>query len=134
MAERFRAFYRDVLPPWATLVVETFEAQLLDAEPAWMDRLVRFDFKDKLRGEPMEQANALKILVEGGMITRDEAREELGKPPAGGNADELTRQREQPSGPRRPRDKAAGGTRCHGARGGIGSTRSASAPNPPLGA
>ena len=90
MAERFRAFYRDVLPPWATLVVETFEAQLLDPEPAWMDRLVRFDFKDKLRGEPMEQANALKILVEGGMITRDEAREELGKPPAGGNADELT--------------------------------------------
>ena len=90
VAERFRAFYRDVLPPWATLVVETFEAQLLDAEPAWMDRLVRFDFKDKLRGEPMEQANALKILVEGGMITRDEAREELGKPPAGGNADELT--------------------------------------------
>jgi HK97 family phage portal protein len=90
VAERFRAFYRDVLPPWATLVVETFESQLLDPEPAWMDRLVRFDFKDKLRGEPMEQANALKVLVEGGMITRDEAREELGKPPVGGNADELT--------------------------------------------
>jgi HK97 family phage portal protein len=88
--ERFRAFYRDVLPPWATLVVETFEAQLLDPEPAWMDRLVRFDFTDKLRGEPAEQAESLKILAEGGMITRDEARYELGKPPMGGNAAELT--------------------------------------------
>jgi len=90
VAERFRAFYRDVLPPWTTLVVETFEAQLLDVEVAWMDRLVRFDFSDKLRGEPREQAEALKILAEGGMITRDEARYELGKPPMGGNAAELT--------------------------------------------
>jgi HK97 family phage portal protein len=88
--ERFRAFYRDVLPPWATLVVETFEAQLLDAEPAWMNRLVRFDFSDKLRGEPREQAETLKILVEGGIITRDEARPEIGKAPVGGNAAELT--------------------------------------------
>ena len=55
-----------------------------------MDRLVRHDFSDKLRGEPREQAEALKILAEGGMITRDEARYELGKPPKGGNADELT--------------------------------------------
>jgi HK97 family phage portal protein len=90
VAERFRAFYRDVLPPWATLVVETFEAQLLDPEPAWMDRLVRFDFSDKLRGEPREQAETLKILGEGGFITRDEGRKDLGKPPKGGNADELT--------------------------------------------
>lgn len=90
VAERFRAFYRDVLPPWASLVVETFEAQLLDPEPAWMDRLVRFDFSDKLRGEPREQAETLKILVEGGIISRDEARPEVGKAPVGGNAAELT--------------------------------------------
>jgi phage portal protein BeeE len=90
VAERFRAFYRDVLPPYATLVVETFESQLLDPEPAWMDRVVRHDFSDKLRGEPREQADTLKILVEGGMITRDEARYELGKAPMGGNAAILT--------------------------------------------
>jgi phage portal protein BeeE len=90
VAERFRAFYRDVLPPWATLVVETFEAQLLDQQPAWMDRVVRHDFKDKLRGEPMEQATALKMLVEAGLLSRDEGRYELGQPPKGGNADELT--------------------------------------------
>jgi HK97 family phage portal protein len=90
VAERFRAFYRDVLPPYTTLVAETFEAQLFDAEPGWMERLARFDFSDKLRGEPQEQAETLKVLVEGGMLTRDEARYELGKTPMGGNAAELT--------------------------------------------
>jgi HK97 family phage portal protein len=81
--ERFTAFYRDVLPPWATLVVETFEAQLLDPEPAWMNRLVRFDFSDKLRGEPRENAEKLKIEVEGGWRTRQEARYETGLKPNG---------------------------------------------------
>jgi phage portal protein BeeE len=38
VAERNRAFYRDVLPPWTELVVQTFESQLVDQEPAWMDR------------------------------------------------------------------------------------------------
>jgi HK97 family phage portal protein len=90
VAERFRAFYRDVLPPWTTLVAATIEAQLLDPEPAWMGRLARFDFSDKLRGEPREQAETLKILVEGGLVSRDEARQDLGKPPVGGNAAELT--------------------------------------------
>lgn len=83
VAERFRAFYRDVLPPWASLVVETFESQLLDPEPAWMDRLVRFDFSDKLRGEPTEHAQKLKIEVEGGWRSRNEARLEAGLQPDG---------------------------------------------------
>lgn len=83
VAERFKAFYRDVLPPWATLVVETFEAQLLDPEPAWMDRLVRFDFSDKLRGDPSENATKLKVEVEGGWRSRNEARLESGLPPDG---------------------------------------------------
>jgi HK97 family phage portal protein len=90
VAERFRAFYRDVLPPWTTLVVETFEAQLLDPESAWMDRLVRFDFSDKLRGDPRENAETHKILVEAGIETRDEARPEFGRAPMGGNAAQLT--------------------------------------------
>jgi HK97 family phage portal protein len=81
VVERFRAFYRDVLPPWATLVVETLEAQLLDPEPAWMDRVIRFDFSDKLRGEPREHAEKLKIEVEAGLRTRNEGRYELGLEP-----------------------------------------------------
>jgi HK97 family phage portal protein len=78
VAERNRAFYRDVLPPWTELVVQTFEAQLIDQEPAWMDRVVRFDFTAKLVGEPVEQADALKAKVEAGLMTRNEARVELG--------------------------------------------------------
>jgi hypothetical protein len=70
-----------VLPPWATLVVETLEAQLLDPEPAWMDRVIRFDFSDKLRGEPREHAEKLKIEVEAGLRTRNEGRYELGLEP-----------------------------------------------------
>lgn len=89
VAERNRAFYRDVLPIWTELVVQTFEAQLIDQEPAWAHRVVRFDFTAKLVGEPVEQADALKSKVEGGLITRNEAREELGKEPMDG-ADELT--------------------------------------------
>ena len=83
VAERFRAFYRDVLPPWTTLIVETFEAQLIDTEPAWLDRVVRFDFTDKLRGEPVELAQSLKLQIEAGLITRNEARKLAGHPPIG---------------------------------------------------
>lgn len=89
VAERNRAFYRDVLPPWTELVVQTFESQLIDQEPAWLDRVVRFDFTAKLVGEPVEQADALKAKVEAGLLTRNEARVELGMEPMDG-ADELT--------------------------------------------
>lgn len=81
VVERMRSFYRDVLPPWTTLVVDTLESQLVEPESAWMGALIRFDFSDKLRGEPMEQANTLKTLVDAGLLTRNEARYELGEPP-----------------------------------------------------
>jgi hypothetical protein len=46
------ALYRDVVPPWTTLIEQTFQAQLIDPEPAWLDRFVAFDFTDKLKGDP----------------------------------------------------------------------------------
>jgi HK97 family phage portal protein len=88
--ELLRALYRDIIPPWTTLIVETLEAQLVDLEERWMDLVVRFDFRDKLRGEPAEQATTLKMLIEAGLLDRDEGREELGKPARGGMAGELT--------------------------------------------
>lgn len=88
--EMLKSLYRDVIPPWATLIVETLQAQLIDMEPAWMDAVARFDFSDKLRGDPREHADKLKIEVEAGIITRDEARAELGRAPMGGNAGALT--------------------------------------------
>lgn len=85
-----KGLYRDVLPPWLTLIEHTFQAQLLDTEPAWLDRFVSFDLGEKLRGEPVAMATALKTQVEAGLITRDEARRILNLPPAGGAAAELT--------------------------------------------
>lgn len=85
-----RGLYRDVIPPWTSLIVETLEAQLVDKEERWLGSLIRFDFSDKLRGDPVEQANALKALTEAGLISRDEARKELGRPPVGGAAAELS--------------------------------------------
>lgn len=83
VVERMRSFYRDVLPPWTSLVVETLEAQLVEPEPAWIGHLIRFDFSDKLRGEPEEHTNKLKTEVDAGLASRNEARRDLGRPPEG---------------------------------------------------
>ena len=76
-----RALYRDVIPPWTTLIEETFQSQLLDQQPEWMNRFVSHDFADKLKGTPIELAQTLKLQVEAGLITRNEARRILNLPP-----------------------------------------------------
>jgi phage portal protein BeeE len=60
---------------------ETFQAQLLDNEPGWVDRFVEFDLTDKLKGDPDTLATSLKTQVEAGLITRNEARRILNMPP-----------------------------------------------------
>lgn len=90
VTELLRSLYRDVVPPWTELFVQTMQAQLLNPEPAWLDRFVRFDFGDKLKGDPTEQAAVDKSDVEAGIRTRDEARDSRGLEPKGDNADELT--------------------------------------------
>lgn len=84
------SLYRDVVPPWTTLIVETLQAQLIDPEPAWLDLHVRFSFEDKLRGDPVAAAQADRSDVETGLKTRDEVRTARGLPPKGGIAAELT--------------------------------------------
>lgn len=76
-----KALYRDVIPPWLALFEQTFQSQLLDPEPAWLDRFLAFDLADKIKGEPLELANTLKLQVEAGLITRNEARRILNLPP-----------------------------------------------------
>jgi HK97 family phage portal protein len=83
VVERNLAFYRDVLPPWTELVVQTFESQLLDQVPAWMDKVVRFDFSDKMKGTPTELSATTRSDVEGGLRTRNEGRVQLGLQPDG---------------------------------------------------
>jgi HK97 family phage portal protein len=76
-----KALYRDVIPPWTALFEQTFQAQLIDPEPAWLDRFLAFDLADKIKGEPQELANTLKLEVEAGLITRNEARRILNLAP-----------------------------------------------------
>jgi HK97 family phage portal protein len=90
VTEMLRSLYRDVIPPWTELFVQTMQAQLLNPEPAWLDRFVRFSFDDKLKGDPTEQAAVDKSDVEAGIRTRDEARDGRGLAPKGDAADELT--------------------------------------------
>jgi HK97 family phage portal protein len=78
-----RGLYRDVLPPWLGLISDTFQAQLLDPEPAWLDRFVAFDLTDKTKGDPEALAASLKLQVEAGLVTRNEARRILNMPPIG---------------------------------------------------
>jgi hypothetical protein len=46
------------------------------------DRFVDFDLTDKLTGDPKELADTLKIQVDAGIITRNEARRILNLPPS----------------------------------------------------
>jgi len=79
--ELLRSLYRDVMPPWLALMEGTYNSQLLDQEPAWLDRTVSFDLTEKLRGDPVQLATSLKLQVEAGLITRNEARRILNLPP-----------------------------------------------------
>jgi HK97 family phage portal protein len=90
VTEMLRSLYRDVAPPWTELFVQTTQVQLLNTEPAWLNRLVRFSFDDKLKGDPSEQSAVDKSDVESGIRTRDEARESRGLEPMGEAANELT--------------------------------------------
>ncbi len=90
VTEMLRSLYRDVVPVWAELMVQTMQAQLIDPEPSWLNRFVRFDFSDKLKGDPTEQAEVDRSDVEAGIRTRDEARDSRGLAPMGGMAAELS--------------------------------------------
>lgn len=90
VSELLRSLYRDVIPPWTELIVQTMQAQLIDTEPAWLHKFVRFDFSDKLKGDPLEQSVVDRSDVEAGIRTRDEARDGRGLLPKGGPAGELT--------------------------------------------
>lgn len=83
VTEFLRSLYRDVAPPWLELVTSTLQAQLIDEQPEWLDRFVAFDLTDKLKGDPVELAQSLKMQVEAGLVTRNEARRILNMEPDG---------------------------------------------------
>lgn len=85
------ALYRDVVPVWLELISSTFQRQLLDTQPAWLNKFVSFDLTDKLKGDPVQLSESLKVQVEAGLLTRNEARRILNLPPMNDEAaDQLT--------------------------------------------
>jgi HK97 family phage portal protein len=74
VAELHRMLYTTVLGPWLTLIEESFKAQIIDPEPAFQGRFVEFDLAEVLKGDKVKEINALKIAVQSGLMTINEAR------------------------------------------------------------
>lgn len=73
------------LRPWTVLASSAWQRQLVDPEPEWAseDLVVRFDFRELLRGSPQEEANRATHLFTSGLTARDEGRDDLGLQPIG---------------------------------------------------
>lgn len=79
------------LQPWAHLMDDTLQAQLVDCEPEWQAQrlFVKSDFDEVLYSDPLLLSDKMVSEVGAGVRSRDEARVRLGLPARGGAADEL---------------------------------------------
>lgn len=79
------------LRPWARLASSAWQRQLVDPDPEWRseDLVVRFDFRELLRGSPQEEANRAVHLFTNGITALDEGRDDIGLPPTGRPEDRL---------------------------------------------
>lgn len=69
-----KMFYTTVLGPWLTLIEETIQAQVIDPEPAFDGCFVEFDLAEVLRGDKLKEVQALRLAVQTGLMTINEAR------------------------------------------------------------
>lgn len=75
VAELHRMLYTTVLGPWLALIEDTFKAQIIDTEPAFEGLWVEFDLAEVLKGDKLKEMTALKLAVQAGLLTLNEARE-----------------------------------------------------------
>lgn len=80
ITELHQMLYTTVLGPPLVLVEEIFKVQVIDGEPAFEGQWVEFDLKEVLRGDPIKEAAALKLAVQAGLLTINEARDILNLP------------------------------------------------------
>lgn len=66
--------FKTTLRPWAAMIEEVIQAQLIDPEPEWAGLFVEFDLNEQLKGDIERRAPALRGYVEAGIMTRNEAR------------------------------------------------------------
>lgn len=80
VTELNKQLYKSVLRPWLTLIEETIQAQLIDPEPDWQGLFVEFEMGEVLKGDPRDLAEAIRVQVETGVMTRNEGRKLLNLP------------------------------------------------------
>lgn len=73
--------YQDTIGPWATMIQETLETQLIAMEPTMEGEYAEFDFGAVLAGDPVKQTDTLVKAVGGPFMTPDEARALKNLPP-----------------------------------------------------
>jgi HK97 family phage portal protein len=75
IAELHKILYGPVLGPWIKLGEETFNAQVIAHEPAFAGQFVEFDLSEELRGDVVKEAAALRMQMQSGILTINEARQ-----------------------------------------------------------
>ena len=91
--ERRQALYQDTFGPWAVMLEEDWNAQILpafEADPLRLERLyIKLNIAEKLRGAPADQADALVRMTGRPLLTVNEGRALLDRNPIDGG-DALT--------------------------------------------
>jgi HK97 family phage portal protein len=80
VSEQHKMLFTTVLGPWLDLIEKTFKAQVIDREPRFEGLFVEFDLADVLRGDKTKELAALKVAVQSGLYTVNEARRILNMP------------------------------------------------------
>jgi HK97 family phage portal protein len=79
--ELHKQLYKTTLPPHLGMIAGSIQAQLIDPEPEWQGLFVEFDISEQLKGDPRDHAEAIRLQVEAGLLTRNEGRRRLNLPP-----------------------------------------------------
>lgn len=75
--------YTDVLGPWLVMQEETFQAQLIDPEPAFEGLFVEYDLSEVLKGDKLKEIQALREAIGTGLMKPNEGRQIQNMPPEG---------------------------------------------------
>jgi HK97 family phage portal protein len=75
ITEQHKMLFTTIVRPWLTLIEESLQAQVIDPEPAFAGLFCEFDLAEVLKGDKLKEINALKIAVQSGLMTINEARQ-----------------------------------------------------------
>lgn len=93
LVEARKQMYMDVLPPIGNQIAESFRVQFLEPDYAVRPNTkeFRFDWQEKLEGDPIERSLRATSAAGGPILTRDEARDLIGYPklPPGEGGDKI---------------------------------------------